>query len=155
MSQDNNEKALTQDIIPEPLPEKDRPKTVLEEKLAKQVGDLEDEDKTALFFNMYGHKLHGVLSNMSVKQIRRAYMNALGNRDPKYDPQTQEEKFVVWATDKLIELKTTMQMHLMYEKLNEAEAEYKKTENLEDKLIAMEVKTEETPLEENGNGSEK
>lgn len=125
--------------IKDGLPPRQETKNVLEQKVQEQVENLAPEDKAALFFNMYGHKLHNYLSQMSLKQIRRAYMNALGNKDPKYAPKTQEEKFVSWATDKLVEIKTMMQMHLLNEKLKNAEEEFKKNENMEDKLIQMEI----------------
>lgn len=142
-------KQLTaQEKLDAPLPEREPSKNVLEEKIKAEVDKLDQEDKTALFFNMYGHKLHSYLSNMSVKQIRRAYMNSLGNKDPLYKPKTQEEKFVSWATDKLVELKMTMQMHLMYGKLGEAQEEYEKNSGIEDKLLNDELERESAKLKQ-------
>ena len=157
MSEEQEVKELTaQEKLEIPLPAREPSKNVLEEKVKSMVEELDNQDKTALFFNMYGHKLHSYMENMSVKQMRRAYMNSLGNKDPKYSPRTQEEKFVSWATDKLVELKMTMQMHLMYEKLGEAQGEYEKNSGLEETIIKGELersKTEALPQEkEESNG---
>lgn len=121
--------------IDEPVPKKEKTGTLAQQKATEAVENLPPEDKAALFFNMYGHKLHAYLTNMSLKQVRRAFMNALGNRDPLYNPRTQEEKFVAWAAEKLVEIKMTMQMHTLNEKIKTAEAEYEASKGLEDKLI--------------------